>query len=189
MNNFISNYANIPNPITNFFNKIEDVSLDGDDHSKTIEWLEAMKKVPLYVKKISILSNNEEELENLTDPNLHNTPISNLELKLLDSFNFSSKTIENLKAIYPNLITLEADSDLFCNDETLYQALFQNFTKLLSNLDQTSLEVDFEEDYSGFTLEFSDVTLKVVESKEECSYIRAKSVEIRYKDEDFCWIK
>ena len=189
MGNFISNYANIPNPITKFFNKIDYVRLC-EDYSKMIWCLEAMKKVPLYVKKISIPSNYEEELEILTDPNLHNTPISNLELKLLDSFCFSSKTIENLKAIYPNLITLEADdSDLFCNDETLYQALFQNFTKLLSNLDQTSLQVDFEWYYFNFKLEFRDVIFKVVESKEEWSYIRATSVEIRCKYEELCWIK
>ena len=37
-----------------------------------------MKKVPLYVKRIEISSNIAEELENLTDPNLHNTPIDNL---------------------------------------------------------------------------------------------------------------
>ena len=70
-----------------------------------IEWLEAMKTVPLYAKWITISSNKTEGLENLTDPNLHNTPIDNLRLKL-NSFNFSSKTIENLKTLYPNLITL-----------------------------------------------------------------------------------
>ena len=36
MNNFISNYANMPNPITKFFNKIDYVKLD-EDHSKNIE--------------------------------------------------------------------------------------------------------------------------------------------------------
>ena len=74
MNNFISNYANTPNPITKFFNKIDYVSLYGDFREK-IEWLEAMKEVPLYVKYIKISSNDAEELEILTDPNLHNTPI------------------------------------------------------------------------------------------------------------------
>ena len=91
------NYANTPNPITKFFNKIDYVSLYGD-YSKNIELLEAMKKVSLYVKCIWIFSDNTEELENLTDPNLHNTPISNLQL-VLESCNFSSKAIENLKNI------------------------------------------------------------------------------------------
>ena len=154
IDNFISNYANIVNPITKFFNKIYYVVLDGDDHSKKIEWLEAMKKVPLFVKSISIYSKNEEQLENLTDPNLHNTPISNLKLRLLESFNFSAKTIENLKAIYPNSITLETDGCLFYKDESKHQVFLKNFTKLLSNLDQTSLQVNFEGYYSGFRLEF-----------------------------------
>ena len=108
MNNFISNYVNIPNPITKFFNIINYVRLYGDDHSKNIEWLEAMKKVPLYVKLIEIYPNDAKEFENLTDPNLHNTPINNLWLEF-KSFYISSKTIENLKAIYPNSIRFEVD--------------------------------------------------------------------------------
>ena len=138
MENFISNYVNISNPITKFFNKIDSVSLYGD-YSKKIEWLEAMKKVPLYVKNIIIFLNNEEESENLADPNLHNTPISNLKL-ILKSCNISSKTIENLKAIYPNSITIKDDSIL---NKDAHQAFFENYTKLLSNLDQTSLEMNF----------------------------------------------
>ena len=145
-----------------------------------------MKKVPLYVKCISISSNNAEELENLTDPNLHNAPISNLELQL-ESCNFSSKTIENLKTIHPNLITLYCN--LFYKNETAYKTLFVNYTKLLSKLDQTSLEMNFDGDYSDFELEFNDVIFKDVESKEECLYIRAKSVRIRCRNEEFCWIK
>ena len=97
MDNFINNYANIPNPITKFFNKIDEVVLDWDD-SKNIEWLEAMKKVPLYAKDIEIYLHNADELENLTDPKLHNTPIKNLILELLNNFKISSKTIENLKS-------------------------------------------------------------------------------------------
>ena len=143
MNNFISKYANTPNSITKFFNKIDRVKLDGN-YSKMIEWLEAMKKVPLYVKCIEISSNNAEKLENLTDPSLHNTPIINLKLKMLDSCNFSSKTIENLKAIYPNSITLEADYDSYYKDETANQALLKKFTKLLAKLDQASLDMDFD---------------------------------------------
>ena len=186
MNNFISKYANTPNPITKFFNKIYSVYLHGD-YSKKIEWLEAMKKVPLYVKCIYIISDNTEELENLTDPNLHNTPINNLWLEF-KSFNISSKTIENLKAIYPNLITLKADH--ISNDETTYKTLFVIITKLLSNLDQTSLKMDFNKFYSCWIkLKFSDVIFKVVESNEECSYIRAKSVKIRCEDKEICWIK
>ena len=185
MNTFISKYANTPNPITKFFNKIDYVWLD-EDHSKNIEWLEAMKKVAFYVEKIRIYSNDAEQLENLTDPNLHNTPISNLQLEL-KSFNFSSKTIENLKTIYPNLITL------LCNpwnwDETAKQVLFLNFTKLLSNLDQTSLEMIFSKCDYRIYLEFRDVIFKVVESKEECSYIRAKSVEILCGDDILRWIE
>ena len=186
MSNFISNYANIPNPITKFFNKIDYVSLYGD-YSKKIEWLETMKKVPLYVKYISIRSNNGEEVENLTDSNLHNTPISILQLQLWKSFEISFKTIENLKAIYPNLISLYCNP--FNSNETTYQVLFENFTKLLSNLDQTSLEVNFERDFFKFLLEFNDVIFKIVESNEECLYIKAKSVEIRCEDEELCWIK
>ena len=163
------------------------VRLDGD-YSENIEWLEDMKKVPLYVKSIKIRSNNADELENLTDPNLHNVPINKLDLEL-NSINISSKTIENLKAIYPSSITLETESYLFCNDESKHQALFKNFTKLLSNLDQTSLEMDFNKYDYRIKLELNDVFWKVVESKKECSYIRAKSVEILCKDEDFCWIK
>ena len=188
MENFISNYANIPNPITKFFNKIESFKLDGD-HSKNIDRLEAMKKVPLYVKSISISSNNEEQLENLTDPNFHNTPISKLKLKLLDIFEISAKTIENLKAIYPNSITLEVDSYLFCKDETEHQALFKNFTKLLLNVDQTPLEMKFNEYDYKFKLEFNNAIWKVVESKEECSYIRAKLIKIRCRAEELYWIK
>ena len=85
MNNFISKYANTPNSITKFFNKIYSVYLHGD-YSKKIEWLEAMKKVPLYVKCFSISLNNEEELEKLTDPNLHNAPINNLKLQFFEKF-------------------------------------------------------------------------------------------------------
>ena len=151
-----------------------------------IEWLEAIKKAALYAKCIKISSNNTEELENLTDPNLHNTSIKNLELEL-ESCNFSSKAIKNLKTIYPNLITLYCGS--FNKNETAKQVLFRNFTKLLSNLDQTSLEMIFKGyDYKIY-LEFNDVILKVVESNEEYSYIRAKFVEIRCIDEEFFWIK
>ena len=146
-----------------------------------------MKKVPLYVKSIKIPLNDAEKLENLTDPNLHNTPINNLELNFLKSFKISPKTIENLKAIYPNSITLSDDS--VEKDDYANQVLFGNFAKLLSKLDQTSLEMGFDEDYFGFKLEFSDVILRVVESKEECSYIRAKSVKIRCKDEELYLIK
>ena len=185
MNKFISNYANIPNPTTKFFNKIEDVSIVGDDHTKTIEWLEAMKKVPLYVKSIKICSNNAEELENLTDSNLHNTPISNLRLEL-KSFNISAKTVENLQTICPNSITISDDS--ISIDETMNQILYGNFTKLLSKLDNTSLEMDFNNNHYKIYFEFNDVIFKVVESNEECSYIRAKSVEIRCIAEEFCWI-
>ena len=185
MNNFISNYANIPNPITKFFNKLDSISLYGN-YSKMVVSLEAIKRVPLYVKNISICSDNAEELENLTDPNLHNSPIENLQLEL-SSFEVSSKAIENLKTIYPNSIAL------VCNrlqtDETFRQALFENFVKLLSKLEQTSLEMIFRYDEYKIKLEFSDAILKVVESKKECSYIRAKSVEIGCKDKDFCWIK
>ena len=183
MNNFISNYANILNPIAKFFNKIDRVKLD-EDYSKNIEWLEAMKKAPLYAKCISISSNNTKELENLTDPNLHNTPIGILELQLV-SWNFSSKTIENLKTIYPNSIRLYCNQ--FEKDENADQVLFGNFTKLLSNSNQTSLEMGFKRNY--FKLEFSDVIFKVVESFEECSYIRAKSVKISCEDKEFWWIK
>ena len=186
MNNFIRKYANIPNPITSFFNKIDSALLYESNYREEIEWLEAMKKVPLYVKKIYINPNNAEELENLTDPNLHNTPINKLELEFR-SFSFSLKTIENLKAIYPNSITLEDDS--VEKDESTNQALFENFTKLLSKLDRTSLEMIFQKNYYKIKIEFRDVIFKVVESKSECSYIRAKSVEIRCKDKQFCWIK
>ena len=186
MNKFIINYANTPNPITEFFNKIEYVEIYGDDR-KNIEWLEAMKKVPLYVKCIEIKSDNAEELENLTDPKLHNTPISSLHWILWNNFEISSKTIENLTAIYPNSILISDYSET--KDETAYKVLFGNSTKLLSNLDQTSLEINFlNEDYR-VKLEFSDVIFKVVESNEECSYIRAKSVEIRCIDEELSWIK
>ena len=186
MKNFIRNYANIPNPITNFFNKIEYVELDRD-YRKKIEWLESMKKVPLYVKYISIYPNDAEELEILTDPNLHNTPIKILKLTLDESFNISSKTIENLQTICPNSITL-SDCSIY-SDEYTTQILFGSYTKLLSKLDQTSLKIDFDKYCFNFELEFSDVILKVVESNEECSYIRAKSVEIRCYDGEFCWIK
>ena len=108
--------------------------------------------------------NNAEELENLTDPNLHNTPIYKLELEFR-SFNFSSKTIENLKVIYPNSITLEDDS--VEKDESTNQALFENFTKLLSKLDRTSLEMSFQKNYNKIKIEFRDVIFKVVESKSE----------------------
>ena len=123
MESFISNYANIPNPITKFFNKLDYVSLDGD-YSKMIEWFEAMKKVPLYAKRIEISSNSAEELEHLTAPNLHNTPIDNLQLEL-KSFNISTKTIENLKAIYPNSIKLIYFSET--KDEIVKQGLFWEF--------------------------------------------------------------
>ena len=100
-----------------------------------------MKKAPLYVKTIEIYLKNAEELENLTDPNLHNTPISNLILKL-KIFKISAKTIENLKAIYPKLITL-CFYDPHDKDVYAYKSLFENFTKLLSNLDQTSLVMGY----------------------------------------------
>ena len=146
-----------------------------------------MKKVPLYVKSIKIPLNDAEQLENLTDPNLHNTPINNLQLKYLKSFKISSKTIENLKKIYPSSITLSDNSKT--KDEVSKQVLFENFTKLLSKLNLTSLMMDFEGNYFKLKLEFSDVILKSVESNEECSYIKAKLVEIRCEDEEFCWIK
>ena len=176
----------MPNPITKFFNKIDTVSLYGD-YSKKVEWLEAIKRVPLYAKHIEVHPNNAEELENLTDPNLHNAPISNLQLKLLNSIKISAKTIENLQAIYPNSITISDNS--ITKGEFTKEVLFVNFAKLLSKLDQTSLELDFGKYYSGFELDFSDLIFKFVESKKECSYIRAKSVEIRCTAEDFCWIK
>ena len=187
MNNFIRKYANIPNPITNFFNKIYSALLCEDDYREEIEWLEAMKKVPLYVECIKISSNNTEQLEKITDPKLHNTPINILELTLDENFNFSSKTIENLKAIYPNSITLNYRH--FSIYTTANQILIGNFTKLLSKLDQTSLLSTFYGEFFDLELEFSDVIFKVVESNEECSYIKAKSVEIRWTAEDFCWIK
>ena len=185
MNNFISNFSNIPNLITKFFDKINFVDLY-EDHSKNIEWLEAMKKVPLYVKSISISSNNAEEFENLTDPNLHNTPIDSLQLNLRNSFEISAKTIENLKAIYPNSITLVYNP--YYKDETAYKALIANFSKLLSNLDKTSLDMNFGDDY-WIKLEFKDVIFKVVEPNEECSYIKAKSIRIGCTDEELCRIK
>ena len=152
-----------------------------------IEWLEAMKKVPLYAQNIMICLNNEVELENLTDPNLYNTQINNLQLEFLNGVKISSKTIENLKAIYPNSITIK--NYYTSNDESTNQVLIENFTKLLSNLDNTSLEMDSNTNYYRIKLEFSNVILKVVESNEECSYIRAKSVEILYIDEESCLIK
>ena len=185
MNYFIRKYANIPNPIKNFFNKINYVRLC-EDYSKNIEWLEAMKKVPLYVKTISISSNNAEELEDLTDPNLLNTQISILKL-VLESIKISDKTIENLQAIYPNSITLRDDSQT--KDESTKEVLFGNFTKLLSKLDKTSLELEYYGNSNKFEIEFNDVIFKVVESKKECSYIRAKSVEIHCKGEELYWIK
>ena len=173
----------MPNPITKFFNKIYDVQLSGD-YSKMIECLEAMKKVPLYAKNIQIYLNNEEELENLTDPNLHNTPIEKLELKWMKSFEISSKTIENLQSIYPNSIKLDKCFNI--KDETINQALFDNFIKLLSKLDQTSLEMTSYEINFNLKLVFNDVIWKVVESNEKWSYIRAKSVKIRCLDEELC---
>ena len=146
-----------------------------------------MKNASLYAKHIVIHPNNGEELENLTDPNLFDTRINNLELALSNSFKISSKTIENLKAIYPNSITLSDNS--ISNDEARSQALFLNFTKLLSSLDQTSLEMRFWNNDYSFKLEFRDVIFKVQKSKSECSYIRAKSFETGCKDKDFCWIK
>ena len=146
-----------------------------------------MKKVPLYVKCIRISSNNTEELENLTDPNLHNTSINNLELGLYESFEISSKTIENLQSICPNSINLFVS--FIYEDGDTNQDMFENFTKLLSKLDQTSLEMDFDRYGYSFKLEFRDLIFKFVESKKECSYIRAQSVEIHCRDEDFCKIK
>ena len=146
-----------------------------------------MKKVPLYAEHTIIYPNNAEELENLTDPDLHNPPIKNLKLILLNSFKISVNTIENLKAISPYLITLSDNSE--AKDEAANKALFTNFVKLLSKLGNTSLEIDFDEDYFGFELKFDDVIWKVVESKNKCSYIKAKSVVIRCEDEDFCLIK
>ena len=177
----------MPNPITKFFKKVDRVTLIGDDHRKQIKWLEAMKKVPLYVKNIQIYSSNAVELENFTDPNLHNTSIKKLQLVGSKSFNISSKTIENLQSIYPNSITIDYYS--FDKDETTYKTLFGNFTKLLSKLDQTSLQMGVRRMHSYLKLEFSDVILKIVESNEEYSYIRAKSVEIRCEDKEYCWIK
>ena len=146
-----------------------------------------MKKVPLYVKYFSIQLSNAEEFEDLTDQNLHNTPINNLNLTLLNSFNISSKTIENLQSLYPNSITINDFSIL--SDESTKQTLFENLIKLLSKLDQTSLNMHINEWNYSFELKFSDVIFKVVESKEECSYIKAKSVEISCLDEELCWIK
>ena len=100
-----------------------------------------MMKVPLHAKTISISPNNAEQLEKLTDPNLHNTPISNLQLQLKSS-NFSTKTIENLKTIYPNSIMLYCNS--YNKNETAYKTLFVNYTKLLSKLNQTSLEMNYD---------------------------------------------
>ena len=174
------------NPITKFFNKIEDVSLYGD-YSKNIEWLEAMKKVHLYAKNILISSNNAEELENLTDPNLHNTPINNFQLRLYDSFKISSKALENLQAIYPNLITLIPNH--WTDGLVKNQVLLRNFIKLLTKLDQTSLEMESYKNNFDFKLEFKDAIWKIVESKEECFYIRAKLVEIRCFTKGFSWIK
>ena len=187
MRKFISNYANIPDPITKFFNKINYVELDERDYSKQIEWLEAIKKVPLYVKCIELSSNNAEELEKLTDSNLHNTRMSSLKLNLENSIKISSKTIENLTAIYPYSITLSNIPSY--RDETAYKILFENFAKLLSNFDQISLVLGTDYDDFDFRLEFNDVIFKVVDSNKECSYIKAKSVEIRCEDEEFCWIK
>ena len=146
-----------------------------------------MKKVHLYVKNIKIASNNVEELENLTDPNLLNTPINNLQLRLLDSFEISSKVLENLQAIYPNLITLIPNpwKNVFVKN----QVLLGNFIKLLTKLDHTSLEIESSKENFDFKLEFKDAIWKVVESKEECFYIRAKSVEIRCFTKNFSWIK
>ena len=146
-----------------------------------------MKKVPLYAKYIEIYSSNEEELENITDPNLHNTQIKTLRLTLNNNFMISFKTIENLKAIYPNSITLSLET--ISKDEAKKKEFFENFTKILSKLDQTSLEMNFNGHIYDFNLEFRDVIFKVVESKEECSYIRAKSIKIRCIPEEFCWIK
>ena len=151
-----------------------------------IEWLEAMKKVPLYVKNISISSDNEEELENIIDPNLQNTSMDNLELTLLGYAEISAKTIENLKTIYPNSIWLLV---VGYGEETRDESRFRNFTKLLSNLDQTSLKMGCDGDYLKLKFEFSNVILKVVESNEECFYIRAKLVKIQWLGGDFCWIK
>ena len=187
MENFISNYTNTPNPITKFINKIGGFKLDGGDYSENIELLEAMKKVPLYIKSIIIPSNNAEELENLTDHNMYNTTIDNLLLELWNSFKISTKAIENLQSIYPNFITL--DCMPYFEAEAKYEVLFGNFTKLLSKLDNTSLGMIFGNNDYKIELKFSDVILKVVESSEECSYIRAKSVEICCVCEEFCWIK
>ena len=186
MNNFIYNYANIPNPITKFFNKIHKFWLYRCDNSEEIEWLEDMKKVPLYVKWIKISSKNAEELENLTDPNLHNTPINKLHLAF-NNMNISVKTIENIQLIYPNSITLDYNS--YYTDESSKKVLFGNFIKLLSKLDHASLKTSFNKNYYRIKLEFSEVICKVVESYNECSYIRAKSVEIRWAGDELCWIK
>ena len=187
MDNFIQNYTNISNSIAKLFNKIYFVLLFGRDYSKKIEWLEAMKRVPLYVKYISIYPYNVEELENLTNPNLHITPINNLRISKWKSFKISSKAIENLKAIYPNSITLTANQRT--KDESIKQALFRSFIKLLSKLDQTSLVMDIQEKNFNFKLEFINVIWKVVKSKEKCSYIRAKSVRICCVGDELCWIK
>ena len=84
-----------------------------------------MKKVCLYVKSIKIPLYYEEQLENLTDPNLHNTPINNLQLNFLKSFKISPKTIENLKEIYPSSITLSDNSKI--KDEVSKQVFFWKF--------------------------------------------------------------
>ena len=145
-----------------------------------------MKKVPLYVISISIYPNDAKELENLTDPNLQNSPISNLELEF-KNFKFSSKTIENLQSICLNSINIFDLSSYEIGDTN--QDMFENFTKLLSKLDQTSLTMYFIEDDYSFKLEFNDVIFKFVKSKKECSYIRAKSLKILCYDEDFSKIK
>ena len=63
--------------------------------------MQAIKSAPIYVDYFRIDAENSEELKQLTNPNLYNTPIREYHMKFATKLKFSSEVIKNLQIIKP----------------------------------------------------------------------------------------
>ena len=141
--------------------------------------MQVIKSAPLYVDYFRIDAENSEELEQLTNPNLYNTPISEYHMEFEAKLKISSEVIKNLQIIKPKKIVLGYRinmENLFYYKE-MNQILLSNFIEFLFKFDQTELSMNAF-DSPDFVLKFNNAVWKVVKSNNEYSYARMDTLTI-----------
>ena len=167
-----------------FISKVESISMK--IRGEVVKCLEKIKKTYLFVDRFIFWVNSAKEFEDITNPSLYYSTKINFIFELCSRIKISDKTFENLQLINP--ISIYLNLCYFDRDETKYQTSLDCFVDHLLKLDDTSLIMNLEGG-RGLKLDFNGIIWKVIKTKNEYSYIRAKSLSVEFRSEEINSIK